>query len=131
MAGAPLFGVLEYGHIGEQVPCTETVSTEELEGDCLRNNTALLEHLREDVNEEELMWLTAVDAQLGRMSKPVPAAQCDLNRVRLHPRFGVEQGLRRVACICGIWRACCRCSRQEGRDREGQTGGPLFLQHQR
>ena len=54
-----------------------------------RNNISLLGHLKEDDHEEELMRLTCADAALGWMSPPVPAADCDLLEVRVHPRFGV------------------------------------------
>ncbi len=55
---------------------------------------SLLGHLKADDYEEELMRLTCADAQLGRMSMPVPAVDCDLTDVRVQPRFSVEQGLR-------------------------------------
>jgi len=63
---------------------------------------SLLGHLKEDDHEEELMRLTCADAELGRMSAPVPAVDCDLTDVRVQPRFGVEQGLRfeSTCCLC-------------------------------
>ena len=66
----------------------------DLLSDCGRSNKALLDKLKADDYEDELHRLTVEDAKLGRMSWPVPAEECDLNSIRLCPRFGVEQGLR-------------------------------------
>ncbi len=54
----------------------------------------LLPELKEDPHAAELLQLARVDAALGRMSEPVPAAALDLEAVRLNPRFAVVQGFR-------------------------------------
>ena len=65
-----------------------------LRRDCLRSNMQLLPSLKEDAHAAELYKMTCEDAALGRMTAPAPAADCDLEAVRLHPRFSVEQGVK-------------------------------------
>jgi len=83
-----------------------------LEADCLRSNMSLIRELRADPHADELLRLTEMDVEAGRMSELVPgmavgvaalaawvafvvaALDCDLAGVKLHPRFGVEQGMR-------------------------------------
>ena len=80
---------------------------------CAEANRTLIRSLKEDTYGVELLEQTVADAKLGRMSHPVPggpillavvsrrarylrlpAEQCDLDSVRLHPRFSVEQGFK-------------------------------------
>ncbi len=61
---------------------------------CEESNRALLKNLRPDPNECELHALTMADADLGRMTVPVEADKVDLSKVRLVPRFAVEQGVK-------------------------------------
>ena len=70
----------------------DVASVELLRDDCLRNNMHLLPSLREDPQGEELHRLAREDAALGRMTWPVPASEVDMEELRLHPRFAVEQG---------------------------------------
>jgi hypothetical protein len=115
--GARLLGVVEPCGLGETIPHEGVASADELWEDCFHSNEVLLAQLRPDEFETELMKQTKADAALGRMTVPVlgiavsvslcvPAAlvcaavsECDLHNVRLHPRFGIEQGKRFVCCI--------------------------------
>jgi len=88
---------------------------------CCRHNLELLGTLQADDFQNELWQQTLRDAELGRMSAPIPGAAahtwrvqaslvhacaaygCDLSRVRLHPRFAVDQGLRHGFCCMCAW----------------------------
>ena len=58
-------GVLEVAGIGEAVESQGPLPVDELEGDCLRNNYALLQMLTEDTLGAELMKLTDADVSCG------------------------------------------------------------------
>ena len=107
-------GLLERSGIGEPVDCDIPASIDELRNGCAKHNMELLAGLKPNEFEDELLKLTVADAALERMSHPVPgahaarwaqhlhhfdahsfaASQCDLTAMKLHPRFGVEQGVR-------------------------------------
>jgi len=70
--GARLMGVVEPCGLGEPVPHEGVASSSELWEDCFESNTALLEHLRSDKFESELMSQAEAYAKLGRMTKPIP-----------------------------------------------------------
>ena len=94
-SGAPLYGMLARSGIGVHVECPGVPEVEEaMMAHCLQRNTQLIASLREDTFAAELMELTRKDAQLGRMTVPVPVEQCDLSEVLLVPRFGVDQGIQ-------------------------------------
>ena len=77
--------------------CAESKQfNENLAAECLEHNRKLLEGLVQHEHHDELFRLTCKDAELGRMSKPVPVQQLDLASVRLHPRFAVEQGMTKT-----------------------------------
>ena len=108
-------GVIEPCGLGELVPHEGVASSDELWEDCFHSNNVLLEHLRSDNFESELMSQTKADAALGRMTEPIPGrmfvcfagctkvlvcaavSECNLHTVLLHPRFGIEQGKRRAS----------------------------------
>ena len=112
--GARLMGVVEPRGLGEFIPHEGVASADSLRADCLESNAALLDSLRPDEFGAELMSQTLADAELGRMTKPVPGVNvwhdrlhvfvvflhdalvkdCGLRNVRLHPSFGIEQGTR-------------------------------------
>ena len=58
------------------------------------HNQKLLAGLSEGPHSAMLLKLTRDDAALGRMSEPRPVTEADVSELRLHPRFGVEQGTR-------------------------------------
>lgn len=93
-AGAPLYGDLEFSGMGLPRECQPAGSADALQDDCARSNEKLISAMHEDKHANELLAQTLEDANLGRMSYPVPAERCDLNTVRLHPRFSVEQGTK-------------------------------------
>ena len=90
-SGAPLMGLLDVAGIGEAVEIRGPLPVDELKGDCLKHNCALLQMLTEDPLGAELTKLTDADDKCGRMTK----LHCgdDLSQIRLHRRFGVEQGV--------------------------------------
>jgi hypothetical protein len=92
--GARLMGLVEECGLGERIAHSTTVDPDELRDGCAQSNCALLQQLQGGEFEHELMAQTQADAELGRMTRPVPVEQCDLEVVRLHPRFAVEQGVR-------------------------------------
>ena len=61
---------------------------------CKNSNKELLASLSEDASAEELHKIAFDDAARHRMSKPVRAAEADLDELLCCPRFGVEQGVK-------------------------------------
>ena len=92
--GAPLYGELEIAGVGPPKVCAPIGSVEVLQEDCLRSNHRLVPGLKEDKFAKELFELTCADAALGRMTYPKVVAECDLETVRAHPRFAVDQGVK-------------------------------------
>ena len=93
--GADFMGLLPVS--GREMPRRGTgtcADPDNLKKDCGRSNRVLLAKLKADEHEDELQRLTEEDAKLGRMSWPRPAAECDLESIRLCPRFAVVQGLK-------------------------------------
>ena len=88
--GAALMGVLDMAGIGEPIEYQAPLPVDELKGDCLENNCALLQMLTADDLGAELVKLTEEDVRLGRMTRLYKGS--DLTHLRLHRRFGVEQG---------------------------------------
>ena len=62
-------GLLDEAGIGEAVENRGPLPVDELEGDCLMHNCALLKILKEDPLGDELIKLTDADAKCGRMTK--------------------------------------------------------------
>ena len=93
--GADFMGLLPVS--GREMPRRGTgtcADPDNLKKDCGRSNRVLLAKLKADEHEDELQRLTEEDAKLGRMSWPRPASECDLESIRLCPRFAVVQGLK-------------------------------------
>ena len=72
LQGGPLMGPLVACGIGIPEAVPEVPDPSDLEQGCLEDNRALLASLREDPYGQELLEMTRQDAELGRMSKPVP-----------------------------------------------------------
>ena len=89
-----MYGELEFAGVGPPKACTSIGCAESLKEDCLRSNRKLIASLKEDKLSAELLELTRADAELGRMTKPIPVMDCDLEVVRAHPRFAVDQGVK-------------------------------------
>ena len=111
-------GVVEQCGLGAPIDRKSQIDVDAMRADCSRSNASLLEQLRSDEYEDELMNQTLDDAKLGRMTSPrpgghshaqgcssvhvycalcsrhVPVNCCALDSVRLHPRFGIQQGTR-------------------------------------
>ena len=94
LVGAPLYGELELAGVGPPKVCARIGCAESLKDDCLRSNHRLVPGLKTDKFAAELFELTCADAELGRMTYPMPVADCDLVAVRAHPRFSVDQGVK-------------------------------------
>ena len=70
-----MFGDLECGGIGTPVaPVSRGPLPATLQQQCLEHNRALIASLREDQHADALLEFTRADAELGRMSVPVPGA---------------------------------------------------------
>jgi hypothetical protein len=65
-------GVVEPCGLGDAVSHGAVASSDLLREDCLSSNKALLETLRPDVFENDLMQQAKADAALGRMTEPMP-----------------------------------------------------------
>ena len=89
--GAPLLGKLPVSGIG--TPCADAVARplSELKSQCQASNAALLRSLKQAEHSDKLLDMMAADAEVGRMTPPVPVDVVDLEAVRLSPRFAVEQ----------------------------------------
>ena len=94
LVGAPLYGELELAGVGPPKVCAPIGCAESLKDDCLRSNHRLVPGLKTDKFAAELFELTCADAALGRMSYPVSVADFELDAVRAHPRFSVDQGVK-------------------------------------
>ena len=105
--GADLYGAMPKSSIGAKKPAIVTGDIDALAADRASSNARLQERLKEDPFADELHRLTLEDANMGKMSKPVPAEQCNLNSLRLCPRFGVQQGTREDGSVkSGRWATC-------------------------
>ena len=91
VSGASILGELPRSGVGKPTECDLVRDVAGLQRSCSLSNTALLRELREDEHAAELLRLTQKDADLGRMSVPVPISSCNVDGLLLHPRFGVEQ----------------------------------------
>ena len=69
-------------------------SVDALRQKCESSNEKLFHQLKEGKFSKELYEQTLADAALGRMTFPTEAKDCNLKSTRVHPRFGVEQGIR-------------------------------------
>ena len=92
--GAKLFGSLPLSGVGEELAQELPVEPDTLLGQCGEHNAKLLKSIRSDALEKQILQCTLEDASKGRMSDPVPFGSIDTESVRVHPRFGVEQGVK-------------------------------------
>ena len=92
--GAPLYGRLQSCGIGSNKVLGDIGDVAELQENCAESNEQLIKQLKNDRFENQLHALTLEDASLGRMSYPMPFSKEHMGTVRLHQRFGVEQGLK-------------------------------------
>ena len=90
--GGPLFGFLPYSGNGDQIEYAMEGSLKELMKNRGERNKSLLAGLKEAANSEVLLNKACEDAQMGRMTRPRPINEFDLEKVVLSPRFAVEQG---------------------------------------
>ena len=118
--GSPLYGPISSS--GRGVPVVPGVAGDlcSLWDDREKDNLELIDSLKDDALEIELHGLALKDASLKRMSPPMPICMSDIKNMKLHPRFGVSQGVKadgsvkvRVAC-CFAYVCCmdisCRCA---------------------
>ena len=80
--GAELYGVLPTGGIGELVTAEVVPNLDLMWHQCQSSNSELLASLREDVNAGALQAIAQEDYELGRMTRPQPVMEADLNRAR-------------------------------------------------
>lgn len=90
-AGAPIVGDFDRSGIGEPVNIDDVMNADELWHDHVKNNSALVETLREDANADWLFEHTKAEARLGRMSGLVEATPAVVSGCVLQPRFAVSQ----------------------------------------
>ena len=108
--GAALLGELPRSGIGKPTHRDTVPSIAELKLSCVRSNATLIQELREDKCAEDLLRLTQADADMGRMSVPLPVEECRIDGILVHPRFGVEtwkpDGTRKVRAVDNLsWSA--------------------------
>ena len=92
--GAPAYGALPVCGIGLAKEVVPVKSIVHLWENCAESNWRLLKTLRESEHSAAVFKQTMDEADLGRMTKPRLAKECDLNSFRLNPRFPVEQGVK-------------------------------------
>ena len=103
--GGPLFGFLPYSGNGDQIEYAMEGSLKELMKNRGERNKSLVAGLKEDANSDVLLNKACEDAQMGRMTRPRPINEFDLEKVVLSPRFAVEQGnvsCRYLSILCQI-----------------------------
>ena len=97
--GAPGYGDLETTGIGPTKDVEDAMSIESLQENCLESNLELLKSLGEAPDSEHVFHQTVEEAKTGRMTMPIPATECDMSKIRLSPRFAVEQGIKAYVCV--------------------------------
>ena len=92
-AGAETLGELVQSGVGSPADRACVPNEDVLVALCRENNEQLFTELRSDEHAEELLRATYADEALGRLfsTKVVSAKDSTLDRVLLHPRFGVAQ----------------------------------------
>ena len=92
--GACMIGELPVSGVGAPVEAVWAQSADVLWKACTTSNARLAKHLREDAHSSDLLKCTESDAELHRMTPPVPFEEFDTSAVRLQPRFAVVQSGR-------------------------------------
>ena len=96
--GGPLLGKFVFAGNGTRAVFKEAISVEEVKRDMVDRNIELINTLKVNDHSEILMDLTLKDAELGRMSMPVPCTSEHIQSVNISRRFGVQQGSKVRAC---------------------------------
>ena len=111
--GSPLFGPISSS--GRGVPVVPGVAGDpcSLWEDREKDNLELIDSLKDDVLEVELHNLALKDASLKRMSPPMPICMSDIKNMKLHPRFGVSQGVKADGSV-KVRVACCYANVRDG-----------------
>ena len=86
-----MIGWLESSGNGKQVEAELSGSVRSLWYSAEASNRELLSSLRLDEHADELLNITRKDAELGRISQPVPMDEFDLSATLLHPRFSAAR----------------------------------------
>ena len=110
--GAPLVGLLPRTGLGTAKEHAAHTPLSVLTTEAPARNAKFLGRGRADPHADALHSEALKESELGRVTKPEPAAVAELEGAVLVPRFGVEQGLRpdgsiKVRRACGA-RACAR-----------------------
>ena len=80
--GADLYGELPSGVPGDGSNEQDFIDLTELFSESRQDHSALFASLKEDKNAKALHELTIKDAELGRMTMPKKASECNLDNVR-------------------------------------------------
>ena len=97
--GADLYGELPTCGVGARTQNQEWMDMSELFSEHKQDHRALFASLKEDSNAKALHSLTIKDAELGRMTMPCLASECDLENVRTHTCFAVSV-YGTLFCLC-------------------------------
>jgi len=93
-SGSPLVGSIQASGRGTPIEPTSLGDLWSLWDNREKDNLELIDSLKDDDLEHELHNLALLDASLKRMSPPRPVCSDDIANVKLHPRFGVCQGVK-------------------------------------
>ena len=80
--GADLYGELSSGVVADRGSEEDWIDLSELFSESRQDHRALFASLKEDKNAKALHDLTIKDAELGRMTMPKKASECNLDNVR-------------------------------------------------
>ena len=136
--GAPLYGHLDRCGNGAAKHRTDIGVVSELRESCEESNLQLIKKLRNDPWEHELHRLALEDAELGRMTTPVPLSVEHVSEIKLHQRFGVEQGVKpngevKIRAVDNMsWGCAPEGQRPQKRPRQsvnGCSGIPERIEH--
>ena len=83
---------------GTRAVFKQAISVAEVKCSMVERNEELINSLKVNDHSNILMDLTLKDAELGRMSMPVPCTSEHIQSFNISRRFGVEQGAKVRAC---------------------------------
>ena len=122
--GSPLVGSIQASGRGTPIEPTSLGDLWSLWDSREKDNLELIDSLKDDVLEQELHDLALLDAKLKRMSQPMPVCTGDIQNVKLHPRFGVCQGVKADGTVkvriwfslvsLHVWLNCARLGASSG-----------------
>ena len=105
--GAPAYGALPACGVGLQKEAVQVKDASKLRENCADNNRRLLQTLRESEHSARIYEQTLADAEMGRMTKPRLARDCDLTSCRLNPSLLLSRDSRPMAASsCEWWTTC-------------------------